>query len=90
MSSPRRSTLDLLQIAGQYGTKPDLPAVPGAEGVGEVVEVGEGAGALRRGQKVLLAGVRGTWRDEIVAPAAVSSRCRTPTSSNSPWWRSTR
>ena len=60
---------NLLQIAGQYGTTPTLPATPGAEGIGEVVEVGEGVSHLSIGQRVLLAG-GGTWRSEIVAPAA--------------------
>lgn len=60
---------NLLQISGRYGTLPDLPNVPGGEGVGEVVELGAGVEHLQVGQTVLLAGVGGTWRDEIVAPA---------------------
>ena len=60
---------NLLQIAGQYAGTPDMPSVPGGEGVGTVVEVGADVGHLRVGQNVLLAGVGGTWRDEIVAPA---------------------
>lgn len=61
---------NLLQIAGLYGTKPSLPAIPGAEGVGRVVEVGEGVTALSVGQRVLLTAGQGTWRSELVAPAA--------------------
>lgn len=61
---------NLLQIAGQYGAAPQLPFIPGGEGIGEVVETGEGVSQLQRGQNVLLAGVGGTWRTEIVAPAA--------------------
>lgn len=60
----------LLQISGQYAAAPELPAIPGGEGVGRVVEVGEGVQHLQVGQNVLLAGVGGTWRDEIVAPAS--------------------
>lgn len=60
---------NLLQISGQYGTRPSFPASPGAEGVGEVAEVGAGVGHLQVGQKVLLTGVGGTWREEITAPA---------------------
>ncbi|MEM7639725.1 MAG: zinc-dependent alcohol dehydrogenase family protein [Pseudomonadota bacterium] len=61
---------NLLQIAGQYAAAPDLPSIPGGEGVGEVVALGAGVDHLQVGQLVLLAGVGGTWRDEIVAPAA--------------------
>ncbi len=60
---------NLLQIAGQYAAAPELPSIPGGEGVGTVVEVGPGVEHLQVGQNVLLAGVGGTWRDEIVAPA---------------------
>lgn len=61
---------NLLQIGGQYAAAPPLPSVPGGEGVGQVVELGEGVSHLQVGQNVLLAGVGGTWRSEIVAPAA--------------------
>lgn len=61
---------NLLQIAGLYGVRPELPATPGTEGVGEVVELGAGVMHLEVGQKVLLAGVGGTWRTELIAPAA--------------------
>ncbi|MEM7460459.1 MAG: zinc-dependent alcohol dehydrogenase family protein [Pseudomonadota bacterium] len=60
---------NLLQIAGQYAAAPELPSIPGGEGVGEIVQLGAGVEHLQVGQTVLLAGVGGTWRDEIVAPA---------------------
>lgn len=60
----------LLQISGQYAAAPELPAIPGGEGIGRVVETGEGVQHLQVGQNVLLAGIGGTWRDEVVAPAA--------------------
>lgn len=60
---------NLLQIAGQYGSSPELPAIPGAEGVGEVVAVGAGVSHLKVGQKVLLTGLPGTWRKEVTASA---------------------
>ena len=52
---------DLLQVAGDYGVRPDLPAVAGNEGLGRIVE-GEGTGQL-----VLLPAGQGTWRSEMVA-----------------------
>lgn len=60
---------NLLQIAGNYGVDAVLPSTPGSEGVGRVLEVTPQVKHLSVGQLVLLAGV-GTWRDELVAPAA--------------------
>lgn len=60
---------NLLQIAGQYLAAPALPATPGMEGLGRVVEVGGDVVHLQVGQNVLLGGLGGTWRDEIVALA---------------------
>ena len=60
---------DLLQIAGNYGVDPVLPARPGSEGIGRVTEISEGVQALKVGQLVLLASGN-TWAEELVAPAA--------------------
>lgn len=60
---------DLIQIAGEYGVKPQLPAAAGNEGLGRVVEV-NGPG-LEVGQLVLLLAGRGewgTWASEVTAP----------------------
>ena len=54
---------DVAQIAGQYGVKPDLPAIAGLEGLGRVVEV-NGSG-IEEGQLVLLPSV-GTWATEMI------------------------
>lgn len=60
---------NLLQIAGQYGTTPDLPATPGSEGIGRVTEVAADVAHLKVGQRVMLSGGN-TWCEEIVGPAA--------------------
>ena len=60
---------NLLQISGLYGIAPELPSTPGSEGVGEVIETSSGVTHLVVGQQVLLIG-GGTWRDQIIAPAA--------------------
>ena len=59
---------DLLQISGNYGVDPVLPARPGSEGVGRVTEVSPETKNLKVGQLVLLAS-GSTWAEEIVAPA---------------------
>lgn len=60
---------NVLQIAGKYLTLPVLPSTPGSEGVGRIVEKSPEVENLTEGQLVLLAGI-GTWREELVAPAA--------------------
>jgi NADPH2:quinone reductase len=61
---------DVLTIQGRYGRQPALPAVPGFEGVGIVVE---GRGLLARrvlGRRVaVLNGVSGNWQEQVVVPA---------------------
>lgn len=57
---------DLIQIAGEYGVTPQLPAVAGNEGLGRIVEVA-GSG-LDVGQLVLLPAGQGTWVSEVAAP----------------------
>jgi NADPH:quinone reductase-like Zn-dependent oxidoreductase len=51
---------DLIQVSGNYGVKPPLPAIAGNEGLGRIVE-GPGEGQL-----VLLPAGQGTWVSETV------------------------
>lgn len=60
---------DLMTIAGQYGFKPPLPAVPGTEAVGVVEALGEGVDHLKVGQRVA-GGASGTWAQYYVVSAA--------------------
>ncbi len=57
---------DLLQMQGLYGVKPELPYVPGHEGVAVVLEVGQGVDDLKLGDRVLPMGAGGLWADERV------------------------
>ena len=55
---------DYIQVAGEYGVRPDLPATAGNEGIGRVTEVnGDG---IAVGQLVLLPIGDGAWRTELV------------------------
>jgi trans-2-enoyl-CoA reductase len=60
---------DLNTIEGRYPTRPALPATPGVEGVGTVVEAGEGVRSPAPGDRVLLPHGVGTWRESCVVRA---------------------
>ncbi|MCR6635238.1 zinc-binding dehydrogenase [Devosia sp.] len=60
---------DLMTIAGHYGFKPALPAVPGTEAVGVVEALGEGVTHLKQGQRVA-GGAEKTWAEYYLATAA--------------------
>lgn len=64
--------VDLLTIAGKYATRPSLPAIPGSEGLGRVVETGTGVSHVASGDRVLLMG-RENWmqRKKIKAGEAL-------------------
>lgn len=60
---------DINTIQGKYPAKPALPAVPGNEGVGEIVKVGENVREICVGDRVVpLASGLGTWRTHVVLP----------------------
>ncbi|XXF76123.1 zinc-dependent alcohol dehydrogenase family protein [Myxococcaceae bacterium GXIMD 01537] len=59
---------DVMTLSGHYGSLPTLPAVPGNEGVGRVVEVKD-TDAVRVGDVVFLPLGVGTWRTHLTAPA---------------------
>ena len=61
---------NLVQISGNYGVQPKIPSTPGTEGIGRVIEVSKQVSHLSEGQLVFLVNDMGTWRDELVAPAA--------------------
>src|SRR6266481_2296498 len=60
---------DLNQIEGKYPVRPELPATPGFEGAGVIVELGAGAKGLTSGALVILPHNIGTWRDAVAVKA---------------------
>lgn len=60
---------DLWTVRGQYGYKPELPAVGGSEGTGVIDALGEGVDGLKVGQRVSAASVHDTWAEYFIAPA---------------------
>lgn len=59
---------DFMLIDGHYPFRPRLPSPAGSEGVGRVVELGEGADSVEVGDRVLVlpSPQPGTWQEEIV------------------------
>ena len=62
---------DILMIEGRYQIKPPFPFVAGAEGAGEVVELGEGVSSLEVGDRVACMPGTGAFAEEAVVAEAV-------------------
>jgi mitochondrial enoyl-[acyl-carrier protein] reductase / trans-2-enoyl-CoA reductase len=60
---------DLNQIEGKYPARAELPATPGFEGAGIVVDVGADVKGLTSGALVILPHNTGTWRDAVAVKA---------------------
>jgi trans-2-enoyl-CoA reductase len=60
---------DLNQIEGKYPVRAQLPATPGFEGAGRVVELGSGVTEIAVGALVILPHNVGTWREAMVVKA---------------------
>jgi mitochondrial enoyl-[acyl-carrier protein] reductase / trans-2-enoyl-CoA reductase len=60
---------DLNQIEGKYPVRAELPATPGFEGAGIVLDVGADVKGLTSGVLVILPHNVGTWRDAVAVKA---------------------
>src|SRR6478735_7148349 len=69
MSAAPINPADLNSIEGKYAIKATLPATPGMEGAGTVVEIGSAVRDLTVGTQVILPHSFGTWREMAVIAA---------------------
>jgi len=69
MSAAPINPADLNGIEGKYPIKAPLPAVPGMEGTGSVIEIGSDVRGLAIGTHVILPHNFGTWRELAVIRA---------------------
>jgi trans-2-enoyl-CoA reductase len=69
MSAAPINPADLNSIEGKYPIKADLPATPGMEGAGFVIEAGSAVHDLTIGTQVILPHSFGTWREVAVIAA---------------------
>ncbi|HEY2047634.1 MAG TPA: 2-enoyl thioester reductase domain-containing protein, partial [Candidatus Udaeobacter sp.] len=69
MSAAPINPADLNQIEGKYPVRPELPATPGFEGAGIVVESGPSVNGLTSSALVILPHNIGTWRDAVAVKA---------------------
>ena len=60
---------DLNQIDGKYPVRPELPATPGFEGAGVVVNAGGNASTIPAGTLVITPHNLGTWREAVAVKA---------------------
>ena len=60
---------DLNAIEGKYPGRPEVPAIPGFEGAGVVVDLGAGITNIALGALVILPHNIGTWRDALAVKA---------------------
>lgn len=57
---------DFGTVLGTYGRLPELPAVVGREGVGEVIEIGSGVTSLAVGDRVQIPNDAGSWQSRFL------------------------
>src|SRR5438876_5695193 len=61
---------DINAIEGEYPARREVPAVPGFEGAGIVVEVGANVSNIAKGALVILPHNLGTWREAVAVKAS--------------------
>ena len=69
MSAAPINPADLNQIEGKYPIRAELPATPGFEGAGVVIDIGANITNISPGALVILPHNVGTWRDAVAVKA---------------------
>ncbi|HTT98028.1 MAG TPA: NADPH:quinone oxidoreductase family protein [Rhizomicrobium sp.] len=62
---------DILTIQGKYQHKPEIPCVPGTEGAGDVIAVGDGVANVKAGDRVIVGGLGCFAEETQIAATAV-------------------
>ena len=70
MRSAPINPADINAIEGKYPGRREVPAVPGFEGAGVVVEVGADVSTITKGALVILPHNIGTWREALAVKAS--------------------
>lgn len=70
--------VDVLMCAGGYQLKPDLPFVPGLEGAGDVIALGEGIIGLAVGDRVMTSARPGSFAEMVAMPESAAIRIPAP------------
>lgn len=60
---------DINYLEGKYGIRPDLPAIPGNEGAGVVLQAGSAVKTFKPGEQVIAPGRIGSWCEAYVTDA---------------------
>lgn len=60
---------DVIGLRGEYGVKPELPAIGGSEAVGTIAEIGANVTGITVGTRVAISGAQKVWAEYFVAPA---------------------
>jgi len=60
---------DINAIEGKYPARREVPAVPGFEGAGVVIEIGANVSSIKKGALVILPHNIGTWREAVAVKA---------------------
>ncbi|MEM1161052.1 MAG: NADPH:quinone oxidoreductase family protein [Pseudomonadota bacterium] len=70
--------VDVLMCAGGYQLKPDVPFVPGLEGAGDVIAVGEGASRFAIGDRVMTSARPGAFAELLAVDEAAATPVPAP------------
>jgi len=70
MRSAPINPADINAIEGKYPGRREVPAIPGFEGAGIVLEVGANVSTIRKGALVILPHNIGTWREALAVKAS--------------------